>query len=109
MLLHLGWSQPYIALVLFGAAILAGLYGIVNSLRTRVTRVSVKLPNLPAAWSGRVAALVTDTHLGHVRGRRFAQRIVGMLSQLAPDIVLIAGDMYDGTEGERAEAGRALA
>ncbi|HEX4002926.1 MAG TPA: metallophosphoesterase [Candidatus Acidoferrales bacterium] len=96
-LLHLGWPQPYIALALFGAAIVAGLYGIVNSLRTRITRVSVKLPNLPTSWIGRVAALVTDTHLGHVRGRGFAQRIVRMLSQLDPDMVLIAGDMYDGT------------
>jgi uncharacterized protein len=96
-LLRLGWQPPYIVLVLFGAAILAGLYGTVNSARTRVTRVSVELPNLPASWRGRVAALVTDTHLGHVRGRRFAQRVVSMLARLAPDIVLIAGDMYDGT------------
>ena len=96
-LLHLGWQQPYIAFVFFGAAILAGLYGMLNSARTRVTRISVKLPNLPASWRGRIAALVTDTHLGHVRGRRFARRIVGMLARLGPDIVLIAGDMYDGT------------
>ena len=96
-LLHLGWQQPYIAFVFFGAAILAGLYGMLNSARTRVTRISVKLPNLPASWRGRIAALVTDTHLGHVRGRRFAQRIVSMLARLAPDIVLIAGDLYDGT------------
>jgi uncharacterized protein len=96
-LLHLGWQPPHIALVLFGAAIVASLYGMANSARTRVTRVSVKLPNLAASWHGRVAALVTDTHLGHVRGRRFAQRIVAMLSRLAPDIVLIAGDVYDGT------------
>jgi uncharacterized protein len=96
-LLRLGWPQPYIALVLFGAAILAGLHGLLNSARIRVTRLSVKLPNLPASWRGRVAALVTDTHLGHVRGRRFALRIVGMLARLRPDIVLIAGDLYDGT------------
>jgi uncharacterized protein len=96
-LLRLGWLQPYIALVLFGAAILAGFYGLLNSGRTRVTRISVKLPNLPVSWRGRVAALVTDTHLGHVRGRRFAQRIVAMLARLRPDMVLIAGDLYDGT------------
>lgn len=96
-LLRLGWQPPHIAFALFGAAILAGLYAMLNSARTRVTRISVKLTNLPGSWRGRVAALVTDTHLGHVRGRRFAQRIAGMLARLAPDIVLIAGDLYDGT------------
>ena len=96
-LLRLDWQQPYIVLVLFGAAILAGLYGMVNSVRTRVVRISVKLPNLPASWRGRVAALVSDTHLGHVHGRRFAQRIVSMVCGLRPDIILIAGDLYDGT------------
>src|SRR6202521_4853999 len=83
--------------VLFALALLASLYGIVNAAWTRVRRVSVKLPNLPESWRGRVAALVTDTHLGHVRGSRFMRRIVTTLTRLRPDIVFIAGDMYDGT------------
>jgi len=95
--LRLGWQPAHIAFVLFGAAILASLYAIVNSARTRVKRVSVRLPNLPDSWRGRVAALVTDTHLGHIRGRRFLRRIVAMVARLRPDIVLIAGDVYDGT------------
>ena len=78
-------------------ALLASLYGVVNAAWTRVSRVSVKLPNLPESWRGRVAALVTDTHLGHVRGSRFMRRIVTTLTRLRPDIVFIAGDMYDGT------------
>jgi uncharacterized protein len=82
---------------LFALALLASLYGIVNAAWTRVRRVSVTLPNLPESWRGRVAALVTDTHLGHVRGSRFLRRIVKTLTGLRPDIVFIAGDMYDGT------------
>ncbi|MGH9552411.1 MAG: hypothetical protein ACRD3W_23695, partial [Terriglobales bacterium] len=57
-----------LVLPFFGFALLASLYGMVNAAWTRVRRVSVTLPNLPASWRGRVAALVTDTHLGHVRG-----------------------------------------
>ncbi|MGH9504327.1 MAG: metallophosphoesterase [Terriglobales bacterium] len=86
-----------LVVVFLGLALLASLYGIVNAAWTRVRRVSVKLPNLPESWRGRVAALVTDTHLGHVRGSRFMGRIVTTLSRLRPDIVFIAGDMYDGT------------
>jgi predicted MPP superfamily phosphohydrolase len=83
--------------VLFGSAIAACLYGIVNASWTRVHRVTIKLPNLPAAWRGRTAALVSDTHLGHVRNRRFLRRIVALLTRLGPDAVFIAGDVYDGT------------
>jgi len=83
--------------VLFGFALLASLYGVVNAAWTRVKRITVKLPNLPESWRGRVAALVSDTHLGHVRGYGFMKRIVGMLTRLRPDIVFIGGDLYDGT------------
>jgi uncharacterized protein len=86
-----------IAVGLFGLAIAAGLYGIINASWTRAHRVTIKLPNLPAVWRGRTAALVSDTHLGHVRNRRFLRRIVGLLTRLKPDVVLIAGDVYDGT------------
>jgi predicted MPP superfamily phosphohydrolase len=98
--LHLPWHQQDIAFLLFGLATAAGLYGLVNAARVRVRRVPVKLANLPASWRGRVAALVTDTHLGHVRGLGFAKRMVAMVSRFEPDIVLIGGDLYDGTAAD---------
>ena len=87
---------------LFGAATAAGVYGIVNAARTRVVRVSVKLENLPESWRGRTAAVVSDLHLGHVRGYGFARKIVRMVSGLRADVVFIAGDMYDGVAGDYA-------
>ncbi|HKV04794.1 MAG TPA: metallophosphoesterase [Candidatus Acidoferrales bacterium] len=93
-------QREHIAFLFFGIATAAGAYGLVNSMRVRVRRVAVKLTNLPAIWRGRIAALVTDTHLGHVRGVRFAERVVSMVSRLRPDIVLIGGDLYDGTAAD---------
>jgi predicted MPP superfamily phosphohydrolase len=95
--------------VFFGLALLASLYGVVNAAWTRVRRVAVKLPNLPESWRGRVAALVSDTHLGHVRGARFLRKIVATLTRLQPDIVFIAGDMYDGTVAKVNELAAPLA
>jgi predicted MPP superfamily phosphohydrolase len=86
-----------LAAVCFGLGLLAGLAAIVNAAWTRVVRVTVKLPNLPAAWRGRTAALVSDLHLGHVRNTGFLRRIVRKLSQLRPDVLFIPGDLYDGT------------
>jgi predicted MPP superfamily phosphohydrolase len=100
ILLRLHWQPQHIAFALFGFAVAASAYGLLNSALTRVTQVTVKLPNLPAAWRGRVAAFVSDTHLGHVRGIGFIKRIVALLSRLQPDIILIGGDMYDGTAAD---------
>jgi hypothetical protein len=86
-----------IAAVCFGLCLLAAISAIVNAAWTRVVRVTVKLPNLPAAWRGRTAAVVSDLHLGHVRNSGFLRRIVRKLSSLRPDVLFIPGDMYDGT------------
>ena len=102
-------SRRLLVTVLFGLALLASLYGVVNAAWTRVKRVAVKLPNLPESWRGRVAALVSDTHLGHVWGARFLRRIVATLARLKPDIVFIAGDMYDGTVAKVNELAAPLA
>jgi uncharacterized protein len=87
-----------IAEAFFGMAIFASIYGLVNANRLRVTRITVNLPNLPAAWQGRSVALVTDLHLGNVRGARFAGRVVAKLQQLQPEAIFISGDLFDGTE-----------
>lgn len=86
-----------LAAVCFSLGLLAGICAIVNAAWTRVVRVTVKLPNLPAAWRGRTAAVVSDLHLGHVRNTGFLRRTVRKLSQLHPDVLFIPGDMYDGT------------
>ena len=86
-----------IAAVCFGIGVLASISAVVNASWTRVVRVSIKLTNLPAAWRGRTAAVVSDLHLGHVRNTGFLRRVVRKLSQLHPDVLFIPGDMYDGT------------
>jgi predicted MPP superfamily phosphohydrolase len=93
-------SPHFIAAVFFGIGVLAGLYGMVNAACTRVKKISVKLPNLPESWRGRVAALISDTHLGHVRSYAFLRRIIGMLTRLQPDVVFIGGDLFDGTAAD---------
>ena len=93
----LGIAPHLIADASFSAALLVGLYGVINAATVRVNRITVKLPNLPERWRGRVAALVSDLHLGHIRNLGFMHRMVARLNRIRPDIVFIAGDMYDGT------------
>ena len=90
--------------LLFGAAFVAGFYGVFNAGWRRITRTTVRLANLPVAWRGRKAALISDVHLGHVRNGSFLRRMVAKILREAPDAIFIAGDLYDGTA---IDAGRA--
>jgi predicted MPP superfamily phosphohydrolase len=83
--------------LLFGAAVLSGLYGVFNASWTRITRTTVRLANLPEAWRGRTAALISDLHLGHVRNGSFLRRMVAKILREKPNAIFIAGDLYDGT------------
>ncbi len=87
----------WLDLALFGAAAAISVYGVINAAWTRVRRIRIRLPNLPASWRGRTAALISDLHLGHVKNTRFARRMTAIINRLKPDIVWIAGDLYDGT------------
>lgn len=90
------WNGRIMAAAWFAAAILSATWGIINASLTRVSRIKVRLPNLPVSWQGRTAAMISDLHLGHVRGANFARNIVARIRQLRPEIVFLAGDLYDG-------------
>jgi predicted MPP superfamily phosphohydrolase len=83
--------------LLFSIATVVGLCGVFNSGWTRLTRTTVQLANLPVAWRGRKAALISDLHLGPVRNGNFLRRMVRTILQEKPDAIFIAGDLYDGT------------
>ena len=94
--------------VLFGTALLAGLSGVINASLTRITRSTVRLANLPAAWRGRRAALISDLHLGHVRNGSFLRRMITKILREEPHAVFIAGDLYDGTAIDAGQAAAPL-
>ena len=93
-------SQHGIAAATFGLAVLAGFSGLLHAHWPRVKKVGVALPNLPAPWRGRSAAVVSDAHLGHVNGAAFLRRIVEQINQLRPDIVFLPGDLFDGSHAD---------
>ena len=94
--------------LLYGAAVVTGLYGVFNASWTRITRATVRLANLPAAWRGRRAALISDVHLGHVRNGGFLRRMVAKILKEEPDAIFIAGDLYDGTAIDERRAAEPL-
>lgn len=95
-----GSTRQLIAVVFMAVAVSVGIYGLLNALAIRVRRIAVELPGLPQSWRGRKALIISDVHLGNVNGAPFARRIVKMAAALAPDIVFVPGDLFDGTRAD---------
>ena len=93
-------DRPLVAAVLFGLALLAGLYGLLNARWIRIRRVAVKLAHLPESWRGRTALVLSDLHLGHVNGQAFSRRIAALAASLDPDVVFFPGDLFDGSKAD---------
>jgi hypothetical protein len=84
-----------------GVAGILSLGGMINVARGfDVRRVRVPLDKLAPHASGYVIALITDVHVGPTIGRHFVEAIVRETNALAPDLVVIAGDLVDGTVEE---------
>jgi len=96
-------EPAWIAMALFSIALVLGICGIANAALLQVKRVTVRLPDLPEPWRGRTAVVVSDTHLGHVRGSGFARRIATVINSLKPHIVFIVGDVFDGSAADPGE------
>ncbi len=75
---------------------LLSIYGLLNARVIRIIPVTVSLPNLPAAWQGKTAIMVSDLHLGQILRPDTAKKIVSIINRQKPEIVFIPGDFYDG-------------
>lgn len=72
-------------------------YGAVEAANPTITRVETSSPELPAEFDGAKVALLTDLHAGAVRSAAFTRQVVDLVNAEQPDVVIIAGDLVDGT------------
>ncbi|OLL17923.1 MULTISPECIES: metallophosphoesterase [unclassified Rhodococcus (in: high G+C Gram-positive bacteria)] len=79
------------------AAVAAVGYGTVEAARPRVVHTRIPLRRLPAGFDGMRVALVTDLHVGPSRGRQFTRRAVDLVNAQQPDLIVLGGDLTDGT------------
>ena len=60
----------------------------------RLQKTSYKVETIPVEQPVRIA-LLSDIHLGYVNGVRKLERIVQRVNEEQPDVVFIAGDLFD--------------
>ncbi|MEZ4410213.1 MAG: metallophosphoesterase [Polyangiales bacterium] len=71
--------------------------------RVMVRTVRVTIPKLPAAFEGMSIVQLTDIHVGPTIGKDFIEGLVSRCNALDPDVVVITGDLVDGSVAELAE------
>ncbi|MFD1813584.1 metallophosphoesterase [Rhodococcus gannanensis] len=79
------------------AAVGAAGYGVVEASTPRVVRVRIPLRRLPAEFAGTRLVLLTDLHVGPARGIGFTRKVVDIVAAENSDLILIGGDLVDGT------------
>ena len=80
--------------ILYGFPGIICIYGTINALITKVVKITLKFPG----YQDRITILhLTDIHLGAIHQKYSIERIVNETQELNPDIVVITGDMADGS------------
>lgn len=92
-------KAPRLILSRVGVALAVTLFliGVINANFSQVKNISVTLNNLPKDWQGKKIVQISDTHLGSIYGPNFLRRQVTKINSLEPDLIVITGDLFDGT------------
>ncbi len=93
------------ALATAGAGAAAFALGWAGSRRLGVREIEARIPGLPAEFDGVRVAQLSDLHVGPQTSRRFLRRVDRTVAALAPDLVVLTGDLVD----DRAEDAPAFA
>ena len=75
-------------------------YGYNQAQHPQITETDITSTDLPAAFDGFRIALITDIHAGPGLGRDFVQGIVDQVNAAKPDLIVIDGDLSDGTPAQ---------
>jgi predicted MPP superfamily phosphohydrolase len=79
------------------AAGIAG-WGVKSALSdVAVHRLTVPLPKLPASMAGLTLVQITDLHIGPTIGHDWLAGVVAKVNALSPDVIVITGDLVDGS------------
>jgi predicted MPP superfamily phosphohydrolase len=87
-----------IAAIVGLAAIGLGIGGLAEGLgRVRVKKIQIALRRIRPGRVGYKIVQLSDIHVGPTIGRGFIEQMVAETNALAPDLIVITGDLVDGT------------
>ncbi len=85
------------SLAVIAVIILAGMvWGLVENSRVRVENVSIRTPLLKPGASPIKIAQISDLHFGLIVGRSRLEKVISLIREIDPHILVATGDMLDG-------------
>lgn len=98
------WNRPaWLTAVAFVAAIAVSAYGINQALAVpEVRRVEIAVKDLPPALEGYRLVQLTDLHISRLLEEKWAAAVVARAQALHPDLIVVTGDVIDGSVQDRA-------
>lgn len=99
-ILHVAWIQQKYVFTITGAIcaaflVLLSLYGIFHAKKITVTPYQVTVNKKVSNINSMKIVLLADTHFGYNAGVIHAREIVRKINKQNPDLVCIAGDIFD--------------
>ncbi|HNY27889.1 MAG TPA: metallophosphoesterase [Candidatus Sumerlaeota bacterium] len=89
--------SPRAALCVCGIVILCGtVWGLIEAGSIRVETVTIRVPQFPKEKSPLRIVQISDLHLGGSTPRSRVKKVVRMIRELQPDLLVSTGDMVDG-------------
>jgi len=92
-------NNQLLAILVIVSATIFSIYGVYNAFAPVVKSIDVTIENLPSQWVGKKIVQISDVHLGHVYSAKYFSSIVEKINNLNPEVVVITGDLFDGTDG----------
>lgn len=89
-------AVPYILsfLLMFIIPVILCIYGMVNAETINIDKINLKCPGFKRKVT---ICHLSDIHLGAIHQKSMIQKIVTKIEELSPDIVVITGDLADGS------------
>ncbi|WP_164274575.1 metallophosphoesterase [Stenotrophomonas sp. B1-1] len=85
-----------------GLALLLSGYGVSQGMAVpKVRQIEVNIAGLPAAFDGYRVLQLTDIHASRLLTGDWVRRVVAESNALKPDLIVITGDLIDGTVAAR--------
>jgi hypothetical protein len=75
------------------------VYGYINALSTRIKEIPLTIHKKVTGATGLKILMASDIHLGALIGERQELKLVRIINEQKPDLVLLCGDLVDGDIG----------
>lgn len=89
-----GWDSKPVVIALLVLSLSTALYGLLHARTVEIKTVPVTISTLSHPLT---IVQLSDIHVGTINSTKYLERLIVMTNELNPDIILITGDLFDGS------------